>query len=262
MFLPISPTPPSGMMRSGVPPPSTGATVARATVAGRVPPVAEVRLARPAVLLRSAIRRATSGWGRGGRVRRPPAADRRQLDRADLRHLRSLGASVVSGASGAAERPGRPRSPAWRGRPAGAASMSTLGSMAMSSSIVSRRAAWRNAAAGWYMAKVRCIGRAGPRIDRPRVPWATLIRAPGLNVPSEWRPRVTTTAGSRISSCRVRYGAQAAISSGSGSRLPGGRHLTTLVMKTSSRFQPIGRSRSLSRVPAAPTNGRPCWSSL
>jgi hypothetical protein len=75
------------------------------------------------------------------------------------------------------------------------------------------------------------------------------MRAPGMNVPIEKRPSVTTTAGSSASSCRRRYGAQAAISSGCGSRLSGGRHLTTFVMKTSSRRQPIDASSLTSRSP-------------
>ena len=83
-----------------------------------------------------------------------------------------------------------------------------------------------------------------------------------MNVAIEKRPRVTTTDGSRASSWRRRNGAQAAISSGSGSRLSGGRHLTTLVMNTSSRVQPMWPSSRSSRPPARPTNGRPSRSSL
>ncbi len=78
----------------------------------------------------------------------------------------------------------------------------------------------------------------------------------------EWRPSVTTRAGSRISSWRFRYGAQAATSSGSGSRLSGGRHLTTFVMKTSSRRHSIEPRSLTSRSPARPMNGRPRRSSL
>ena len=54
-----------------------------------------------------------------------------------------------------------------------------------------------------------------------------------MNVAIEKRPSVTTTDGSSAATWRCRYGAQAAISSGSGSRLSGGRHFTTLVMNTS-----------------------------
>ena len=88
------------------------------------------------------------------------------------------------------------------------------------------------------------------------------MRAPGMNVPIEYRPSVTTTAGSSASSWRRRNGAQAAISSGCGSRLSGGRHFTTLVMNTSSRCQPIEPSSWTSSPPARPTNGRPSRSSL
>ena len=83
-----------------------------------------------------------------------------------------------------------------------------------------------------------------------------------MNRPSECRPSVTTRAGCRISSWRCRNGAQAAISSGSGSRLSGGRHFTTFVMKTSSRRQPTWPRRRTSSSPARPTNGRPWRSSL
>ena len=82
------------------------------------------------------------------------------------------------------------------------------------------------------------------------VPCAWPMRAPGRNVCIEKRPSVTTSAGSSTSSCRRSQGAQAAISSGSGSRLPGGRHLTTLVMKTSS-------TRPADRRPAARRGSRP-----
>src|SRR5437868_14962563 len=47
-----------------------------------------------------------------------------------------------------------------------------------------------------------------------------------------------------------------------GSRFIGGRHLRTLVMYTSDRLNEI-RASSVSRsLPAAPTNGSPCLSSL
>ena len=120
----------------------------------------------------------------------------------------------------------------------------------------------RSAAAGWYMAKTSAAFAPVAGSTGRTVPCACEIRAPGMNVPIEKRPSVTTTAGSRTSSCRRRYGAQAAISSGCGSRLSGGRHLTTLVMKTSSRRQPIDASSLTSRSPARPTNGRPSRSSL
>ena len=44
------------------------------------------------------------------------------------------------------------------------------------------------------------------------------------------RPSATTTRGRIAAICALRNGSQAAISSGSGSRFPGGRHFTTLAM--------------------------------
>jgi hypothetical protein len=88
----------------------------------------------------------------------------------------------------------------------------------------------RRAAAGWYIAKTVASVAPVSGSASVDVPCAWEIRTPGMNRPIECRPRVTTTAGSRTSSWRRRYGAQAAISSGSGSRFPGGRHFTTLVM--------------------------------
>ena len=44
------------------------------------------------------------------------------------------------------------------------------------------------------------------------------------------RPRVQMTRGLMMAIWSMRWGLQASISSGSGSRLSGGRHLTTLAM--------------------------------
>src|SRR5579862_381334 len=74
-------------------------------------------------------------------------------------------------------------------------------------------------------------------------------------------PSATITRGEINSSCSVRNGEHAAISSGSGVRLFGGRHLTVLQMYTSSRFNPIAPMILLSNWPARPTNGSPCKSS-
>src|ERR671919_527919 len=74
-------------------------------------------------------------------------------------------------------------------------------------------------------------------------------------------PSVHTTFGSTRSTCSSRYGEQASSSSGSGSRLPGGRHSTVFVIRTSSRRRPISERRRFRSWPAAPTNGRPCTSS-
>ena len=91
----------------------------------------------------------------------------------------------------------------------------------------------------------------------------TLVIPVGLAVSSlvEKLPRVQITRGWISSTCFSRYGRQESISSGWGSRFPGGRHLRTFAMKTSSRFSPIPSSRSVRKAPARPTNGRPWRSS-
>ena len=53
-------------------------------------------------------------------------------------------------------------------------------------------------------------------------------------------------------SCRSSHGAHASISSGCGSRLPGGRHFTTLAMYTSSRVRPMPSISCVSSLPARP----------
>ena len=128
----------------------------------------------------------------------------------------------------------------------------------MSSSSSLRRSRRTGAAAGWYIANARASRAPVAGSAGREVPWTCPIRSPGMNVPERVRPSVTTTAGSSTSSWRRRYGAQAAISSGCGSRLPGGRHFTTLVMKTSSRRQPTDSMQLDQQTgPSAPTNGRP-----
>ena len=52
-------------------------------------------------------------------------------------------------------------------------------------------------------------------------------------------PRLAMTVGWISAICFHRYGWHASISFGIGSRLPGGRDLRTLAMKTSSRERPI-----------------------
>src|SRR5262249_10877865 len=47
-----------------------------------------------------------------------------------------------------------------------------------------------------------------------------------------------------------------------GALFPGGRHFTTLVMKTLLLSSPIDAKSSVRNLPAAPTKGRPSWSSL
>src|SRR3954447_7258286 len=60
---------------------------------------------------------------------------------------------------------------------------------------------------------------------------------------------------------RKRCGSHDSISSCCGSRLPGGRHLRTFAMKTSSRRSSTAASSPSSSLPAWPTNGTPCLSS-
>src|SRR5437588_984272 len=74
-------------------------------------------------------------------------------------------------------------------------------------------------------------------------------------------PSVTMMVGSTSRICSFRYGAQDSISSGSGSRLPGGRHFRMLQMYTSLRWRPISPRSVVRSCPAAPTNGSPCLSS-
>src|ERR1700687_675220 len=114
-----------------------------------------------------------------------------------------------------------------------------------------------SAAAGWYSGTYA----TSPRITR--VPWIREIDPwPGMRRSSAWRPRMRTTLGRNSSSCRLRYGEHASASLGIGSRFIGGRHLSTFVMYTSDRLSPIRDSRVSSSLPAAPTNGSPCRSSL
>ena len=70
-------------------------------------------------------------------------------------------------------------------------------------------------------------------------------------------PSVTITRGRISSSWRSSHGAHASISSGCGSRLPGGRHFTTLAMYTSARVSPMPSISCVSSWPARPTNGSP-----
>src|SRR5256885_6838670 len=74
-------------------------------------------------------------------------------------------------------------------------------------------------------------------------------------------PSVATTRGWISSICLQRCASHASISSGIGSRFPGGRHLSTLATYTSARVSPIPDSSWSSSLPAAPTNGTPCLSS-
>ena len=208
MFLPISPTPPSGMMRSGVSASRRGARVVMGSPEERQLVDGSGRRPARAATRRFAGRRGPGGVGGVGRGRRTVSARRGGT------RVRTRGIA--------------------RGR---------VGTPAMSSKLVSldRRRPQRRRRV--VHREDEGVAGAGRRVGRRTVPWAWLIRAPGMNRAIEWRPRVTTSAGSSTSSWRRRYGAQAAISSGSGSRLSGGRHFTTFVMKTSSRRQPIEREQ-------------------
>ncbi len=93
-------------------------------------------------------------------------------------------------------------------------------------------------------------------------PWMALIRASGKNLDIDILPRVTITRGLMASICRSKYFPQARISSGNGSRFSGGRHFTTLQMKTPFLSNPAFARRSLNSLPAAPTKGLPCSFSL
>src|SRR5436305_1099243 len=76
-----------------------------------------------------------------------------------------------------------------------------------------------------------------------------------------WLPSVAITFGRISSTWRKRYGSHASFSSGTGSRLPGGRHLSTLQTNTCERSRPIPARSLSSSFPAWPTNGTPCLSS-
>ena len=211
MFLPISPTPPSGMMRSGFVSDAMGwfGSFSQKRVSWSSGPVGSDDMMNGCSAADSgADCGAAAGWatdaGSGRGRLRDGGRRRRRRDAA-----RELGIRPARRGSGRHRRSWCARSPtrAVR-RPDGTGQMPGH----------SRR---------------RSTDRPAGSCRGPDE-----IRSPGMNRPSEWRPRVTTRAGSRISSWRRRYGAQAAISSGSGSRFSGGRHLTMLVMKTSSRRQP------------------------
>ena len=218
MFLPISPTPPSGMIRSGW-----------FGVWHRGWSRFVVR--RGSELVRSGAgssgRRGHRSGAVGATSRLPAAVGDRWRQRRVPRAAREPRAGSRGGAA------------------------DVLEALALDLGVA------QSAAAGWYIAKRERVARAASP-DRPGavVPWAWRSASPGMNQPSECRPRVTTRAGSRTSSWRSQVRAQAAISSGSGSRLSGGRHLTTFVMKTSSRRQPTD-PRSFVRSVAGPPDERP-----
>ena len=75
-------------------------------------------------------------------------------------------------------------------------------------------------------------------------------------------PRSTTSFGLMSLSCLIRYGWHAAISSCVGVLFAGGKCLTVLVIKQSSRRNPISSMRLVRYCPARPINGLPVLSSL
>ena len=235
MFLPISPTPPSGMMRSGW----------SSVVAGMSVPVV--------------------GWSEEGQL----GVGRRSAGVGD--ELRSAAASaaglgapmsarVAIGGGGESTRRSRvDRDAAARSRRSPRRRAARPGPARCRRS---SRARWPACAArrpGGTSRRPARRGRRSPGRPARIVPWACEIRAPGMNRPIEWRPSVTTTAGSSTSSWRRRYGAQAAISSGSRVAVVGRPALDDvgdedLLAPPADR----GRAASTSRSPARPTNGRPC----
>ena len=115
-----------------------------------------------------------------------------------------------------------------------------------------QRAAWRTAASRWAQAGDACEvglelaapggvveGRAGMVQREHDAEVAGECGAPRLSAFAAWRapgqqrvanvPSVQTTRGRTSASWRSSFPRQAAISSSSGSRLPGGRHLSTCV---------------------------------
>ena len=94
------------------------------------------------------------------------------------------------------------------------------------------------------------------------MPCSRVMRRSAFMTPcAAMRPRQRMIFGSTRAICRARKGAQACCSSGSGSRLCGGRHLTMLAIYTRVRSRSTSSSIVSSSLPAGPTKGRPCRSS-
>src|SRR3954470_18984916 len=141
-------------------------------------------------------------------------------------------------------------------RRGGRSGHSAARSACASSCSVWRSCGLRSAAAGWNIGNSVRPSRSSTR------PCACVIFASGAKRVSAWRPRGTSSFGRMTSSCASSHGRWWATSSAFGSRLPGGRALTTFVMKTSPRSRPASSSRRSSSLPAPPTNGRPDSSSF
>src|SRR3954454_17973855 len=125
-----------------------------------------------------------------------------------------------------------------------------------SSCSVARSCGLRSAAAGWN------IGNSVRPSRSMTLPCACVIFTSGAKRVSAWRPSGTSSRGATISSWASSHGRWWATSSAFGSRLPGGRALTTFVMNTSARSRPASARSLSSSLPALPTNGRPDLSSL
>ena len=90
-----------------------------------------------------------------------------------------------------------------------------------------------------------------PRVTGCSWPWTRVIPSarPERSAVAKL-PSGATTLGRTSSSWRKRYGSQAAISAGSGSRLPGGLHLSTVARYASSSARP-GSEQPLEKLPRA-----------
>ena len=234
MFLPISPTPPSGMIRSGV---SPGSGVGAGVRLGIRPP-----------LRRGSARRRRDRSGSWWVPRRRPGRRterHRSLPGRRRRGCRAVGARLraVPPRACVAQDPRQPGDVV-------VALALDLGAAERGRGVVER-----------VCERVAGAGAGGATTA---VPWIWVMRSPGRKWAIEKRPSVTTTAGSRTSSWRCRYGAQAAISSGSGSRLPGrpalddvgDEHLARDASRGSRAASPGGRRRGPRTAgPAGPRSG-------
>src|SRR5437588_6187092 len=88
------------------------------------------------------------------------------------------------------------------------------------------------AAAGWIVRKYFLP------FETTALPLLEVIELPPSRDENAVRPRTQITFGAIIAICLSRYGLQALISSSFGTRFSGGRHFTTLVIKTSERLMP------------------------
>lgn len=114
-----------------------------------------------------------------------------------------------------------------------------------------------------YKAAAGCS--TGKILSSPKdriLPRACIILSPGKNRLKACLPSVTMILGETTAICDSKYCEQALNSSGNGSLLSGGLHLTMLVIKISVLDREISARSESRSLPAAPTKGTPCWSSL